>query len=324
MRRVPAFAFPLLASLLVLGACPPTQLPGEGALNASRDSLADAIAAQGDSYYYERGWSSFAGFGSETTVVVVEGVIVRRMYRAWNELGEETGAWVESGAELGTHDEGEPLLTLHEVYDACQSDVIDEAGGNEVTLTTDDNGILQTCSYWPEGCMDDCAVGFSIEVTWGVHPDVTDDPTPATPYTDQLDTSLATLGELQAERGDTYHYTRHFESWVGFGYETSVVVTDGVVIARSYQAWDDSQTTTDSYEEVGADVGTHADGHPALRLEGLYTECANVILPGAAEGDDVTLSMDTDGVLKSCSYWPANCQDDCSEGFSIALTWGAP
>jgi hypothetical protein len=49
------------------------------------------------------------------------------------------------------------------VYGACARDVLSKSPvDNWITLTFHDSGLLETCSYFPKNCADDCAVGVSI------------------------------------------------------------------------------------------------------------------------------------------------------------------
>jgi len=46
-----------------------------------------------------------------------------------------------------------------------------DPGDNFITLTFDANGLVQTCSYFPKNCQDDCAVGVRVSSLEFVHQD---------------------------------------------------------------------------------------------------------------------------------------------------------
>lgn len=153
----------LLTVAILLSACS----SGPDLIGDSRDTF-NRRASESAEYEYVSRFSSWAGFGNDTTVTVENGAVVKRAYRAWennNETGipTTTTEWTEEGATLGSHTEVGPLQTLDDLYDVCENDIltVDESD-NTITLTFDDSGILATCVYVPNGCQDDCSVGINL------------------------------------------------------------------------------------------------------------------------------------------------------------------
>lgn len=123
-------------------------------------------------------------------------------------------------------------------------------------------------------------------------------------------------------RGDSYTYTRGFESWVGFGHETTITVNDGVIVERGYKEWDKHDQTTGSYTEKGNDIGRNRHGETPMTMEELYDLCAEEILTQNPKDNYLNLELTADGLLQSCTYRPKGCVDDCSEGITgFTLTW---
>ena len=90
--------------------------------------------------------------------------VIARAFELVNPEGITESTWAEDATSLGTHPEGAPLLTIDEIYERCESEVlIKDPAANWITLTLSENGVLQTCSYFPKSCADDCATGFSID-----------------------------------------------------------------------------------------------------------------------------------------------------------------
>lgn len=125
----------------------------------SRETWEAAAAAHGDSYVYTTGRATFFGLEWTTTLVVEQGEVVERHYRATS--GADVVTWSEVGAdELGTHDEGDRIATIDDLYAQCELEILtqDDQRGF-MHLAFDDQGFLQACTYTPEGCQDGCDRG---------------------------------------------------------------------------------------------------------------------------------------------------------------------
>lgn len=110
---------------------------------------------------------------------------------------------------------------------------------------------------------------------------------------------------------------------------TTISVEDGQVVARSFNATPREGTPPEdcpeAFNELGADIGTHADGYPATTFDGVYTECCDLVqaqggyhtgyddeyLPG-----DVVVTFGAENYVESCT---ARYCDDC--GCSGGPTW---
>lgn len=116
-----------------------------------------------------------------------------------------------------------------------------------------------------------------------------------------------------------YHYTQTWSSWVGFGYETRLHVENNQVTERHYRAWDNTQKTQTSWTETGKALGSHEDGAVLSTLDDLYVQCQQWLNRYANDKNyQVTLTVfKGSSLLKSCSYRPVMCADDCSTGFTI-------
>ncbi|MDX9719703.1 MAG: hypothetical protein RBU37_03085 [Myxococcota bacterium] len=82
-------------------------------------------------------------------------------------------------------------------------------------------------------------------------------------------------------------------------HQTKAVVESGVAIERSFHPFDREGTVTESWQE-----------------------CATVVLTQNPDENWSGVSFGKDGELISCSYFPMNCVDDCSEGLGhLNFTW---
>lgn len=149
-----------LLSLFLMGFCHSVSAADDPSpaqqLAASKAAWAKAMVECKGSYEYSVRFSSFSGAGHETVIVVREGKISERRFRAYSgrpvpqvpgEKPKEDGtAWTEKGDELGKHKEGAPLKTVDELY--VEAAKILEQKRQEferLYLRFDKGGLLQYC-----------------------------------------------------------------------------------------------------------------------------------------------------------------------------------
>ena len=144
--------------------CSPTNEERLAELAASREEWNRAKVAHGNSYTYSRGFQSWTGFSGETTLVVKNGVVTERHYKAQHASGGQASAWSEIGAQVGSHtDEGFPAVLVDALYDECRTQVLtQDETRNWMSFSVDQNGFLQACTYTPMECQDDCSRGPTI------------------------------------------------------------------------------------------------------------------------------------------------------------------
>lgn len=166
----------LLAFTLILLACSPDLyapnllVTGENGYNyrQSEKEWKKLKDIHQNSYSYTVGEQSVSGFGSETTISVLNGVVVSRDYEAYvmseNDGSKEiTGTYSESEEDLGSHSEGAPPVILDELYEDCGTEyLMVDPETNTIYFDTNEEGVISLCGHVPELCGDDCFVGFSI------------------------------------------------------------------------------------------------------------------------------------------------------------------
>ena len=110
----------------------------------------------GGDYSYKKYWSSWVGFGHETTVVVENNKVVSRSFRSFSgkpvpvapgQAPKPDGkTWTERGPEVGKNKQGHPPKTLDELYDEAKAIVHGPVPPfNRMSLRTDKNGLLLAC-----------------------------------------------------------------------------------------------------------------------------------------------------------------------------------
>ncbi len=140
--------------------CSPTNAERLEQLADSRVSFDAAKGKHDNSYRYTRDFQSFSGFGFQTTITVAQGVVIERTFKSQHVSGGESTQWTETGAEVGSHDEGFAAVTVDALYEECATTVLtknDEI--NWINFSTDDNNFLQACTFTPKNCQDDCTRG---------------------------------------------------------------------------------------------------------------------------------------------------------------------
>ena len=111
----------------------------------------------GGNYQYNVSFSSFAGFGHTTTIVVKNNKVAERHYRVFSgrpiapalpgQLGKpQDDKWVERGKDLGSHKKGAPLKTLDDLYAEAADVVKRELPQHQRRyLRFDKQGLLNSC-----------------------------------------------------------------------------------------------------------------------------------------------------------------------------------
>ncbi|MEO6149171.1 MAG: hypothetical protein ABIN95_10505 [Mucilaginibacter sp.] len=137
----------------------------------SYDALQSFKKATGNSYYYVANTVSWSGYRSETKISVRNGAIVSRDFKNYQyEPGDTVAnvllsAWHEGADSLGVHtDTGAALLTLDDVYTMAKNEWLKvDKSENDIYFEVENNGLISSCGYVPNGCMDDCFQGIHIK-----------------------------------------------------------------------------------------------------------------------------------------------------------------
>lgn len=137
--------------------------PPADALTLSLASWTQLKEENGNHYTYERSFLSYFGFGYITSFEVENDVVVSRSYEAVDENNNVTEAWTEQGAEVGTHETGDPPRTVEALYEEGRNNVLSKSRAENDVYLWFNNDVLFQCFYIPKNCADDCAVGPSIE-----------------------------------------------------------------------------------------------------------------------------------------------------------------
>jgi len=120
----------------------------------------------GGNYSYKVRWSSFAGFGNETTIVCRDNTVLQRKYREWRggpqivmpgrAAKPKEISWTETGAQIGTNKKGAAPKTLDELYaDARKILAAKLSAHQKLYVRYDKQGLLKSCFYVDTRIADD-------------------------------------------------------------------------------------------------------------------------------------------------------------------------
>jgi len=135
--------------------------------NASFAVWKNFKATSGNSYRYIVATSSWVGVSSETTITVRAGKVtdrsyVRRMLSGTPGVLTIIDEWAEDETSLNTHDAGAATHTLDDIYEQAKNDWLKVRPNTQTYFETNNNGLISSCGYVPDGCADDCFRGITI------------------------------------------------------------------------------------------------------------------------------------------------------------------
>lgn len=127
----------------------------------------DFQSRSGDSYVYQVIGGSWVGYNWETTITVKKGKAVERTYILKGALagGPLTlmKEWKEEEAQLGTHAEGDPAITLNDIYMKAKGEWLKKRDDATTYFEAGNDGMISVCGYVPKNCADDCFRGIHIK-----------------------------------------------------------------------------------------------------------------------------------------------------------------
>jgi len=115
-----------------------------------------------DSYSYEYKFASWAGFGTNYTVVVSTGTVVRFITKSWRR-DQSTGDLIIDPEVIMEGDDIDPskAFTIDELYELCINDWLPRGETDHyLYLGLSDAGLLTMCGYVHKQCADDCYNGI--------------------------------------------------------------------------------------------------------------------------------------------------------------------
>ncbi|MCE5328492.1 MAG: hypothetical protein LLG01_18985 [Planctomycetaceae bacterium] len=144
----------------------------------------------------------------------------------------------------------------------------------------------------------------------------------------RLDQSKAAWAKLKADSGGNYEYEVHFQSWVGFGHKTTIVVKDNKVVERRFVKThanrakvmhigpdgvprEDPDPPPEGWTETGDQIGKHGDGAAEPKtIDTLYDEASQVLQRKLGPDEKLYVDYYPNGVLRFCFWIDTHIADD--------------
>lgn len=166
----------LLISSLMFSCSSDDELNYQNDFEKSQAAWLDFKESSNNSYsYVVSGGSVFLEYGWETTIIVSNGIIVQRHF-------EYTGntenipeniplEWTEEENEINNHENSSAAaLTLDQIYSKAEKEWLIKRKDTTVYFEAKNNGLISSCGYVPDGCMDDCFFGIRIKSIQSYNP----------------------------------------------------------------------------------------------------------------------------------------------------------
>jgi len=92
-------------------------------------------------------------------------------------------------------------------------------------------------------------------------------------YQDKFETSQKTWLNFKESSNDSYKYTVTSSSWVGFSWETTLTIENGIIIQRDFEYTSTEGLSTDIQQdelqctETDSEIGAHENGAEPITLQ---------------------------------------------------------
>ncbi len=141
-------------------------------------------------------------------------------------------------------------------------------------------------------------------------------------FSSEFAVSFETWQRLRDELGNSYEFNLQSSSVFGFGSTTTITVENGVITTRAFERYEINFETqeriiTQTFIENEDALNSNPEGFRAMTLDDVYNACDRDILTVDPDTNFITFTTAENGLLEVCSFFPKNCQDDCSVGFQI-------
>ncbi|MBL7558876.1 hypothetical protein JAO71_03585 [Olleya sp. YSTF-M6] len=143
-------------------------------------------------------------------------------------------------------------------------------------------------------------------------------------YQDKFEISQKTWLNFKESSNNSYKYIVTLGSWVGFVWETTIIVENGIVTQRDFEYTVTDGISTDiqpdeiQWTETGSEIGSHENGAEPITLDEVYDKAQNDWL---IERSNTTTYFETEnnGMISTCGYENNQCEDDCFIGIRIKV-----
>jgi len=161
------YFFALLWAAVLFTSCDKDDLYYQSNFENSYQKWISFKQTSGNSYSYMVTQGSVFGPASQTTITVSNGKVTQRHFKYTSTFGmtnipASELEWTENGTGINSHSSGAAALTLDEIYNTARSQWLIKRENAKAYLETNNNGLISSCGYVEDGCMDDCFIGINI------------------------------------------------------------------------------------------------------------------------------------------------------------------
>ena len=166
----------LLISVLTFSCSSEDELNYQNDFEKSETTWFDFKKSSNNSYkYVVLSGSVFLDYGWETTITVSNGRIIQRHFKYTGNTENIPDnillEWTEEENEINSHENSTAAdaLTLDEIYSKTEKEWLIKRKDTKVYFEVKNNGLISSCGYVPNGCMDDCFFGIRIKSIVGLN-----------------------------------------------------------------------------------------------------------------------------------------------------------
>lgn len=142
-------------------------------------------------------------------------------------------------------------------------------------------------------------------------------------YQNEFENSKEIWLDFKEKAGNSYKYTVSSGTWAGSSWETTISVSKGVIIQRSFKYTRTEGLSEDIPEEElewteGKDeIGTHKNGASPITMDEIYDKARRDWLV-KRENTQTYFEAENNGLISTCGYRDKDCVDDCFIGINIS------
>jgi len=167
MKKKLCLCILLFTGVLLFSSCENEDFNYQSNFEKSYKEWLSFKSSSGNSYSYVAAGGSVFGPAWQTTITVSNGKVTQRHFKYTSTSGminvpPQVVEWTENGTEISSHTSGAAAWTLDEVYDKARNEWLIKRESAKVYLETKNNGLISSCGYVEDGCMDDCFWGINI------------------------------------------------------------------------------------------------------------------------------------------------------------------
>lgn len=168
--KVTRYFFTLLFIGALLTSCEKEGLNYQNDYEKSYKEWLSFKETSGNSYRYMVTGSSWVGSASQTVITVTNGKVTQRQFKyisvpGLSNVPPDAMEWTEKENEINTNaysGAAASPLTLDQIYDIARSEWLIKRDNAKAYFEKSNNGLISSCGYVEDGCMDDCFMGIRI------------------------------------------------------------------------------------------------------------------------------------------------------------------